>query len=285
MTRSRFVPSLAALLLPLAACGSVSDGEPAANDAGAADAAAADVDAADPGVADASAADASAADAGQPLCPDGMEHVPGGTFTMLDRPGSNTVEPFCMDVTHVTAGEYASCPSCAPAGTAAMCNTDIEFRADDPANCVDVSQADFYCTSLGKSLPSEAQWEWAARGGPAANLYPWGEEAPTDADDPPRLCWFAGRDDVSFPDRPSGTCPVGFFDQASSHPFGLEDMSGNVWTWTTSEGATATDRVVRGGGWDNTLANRMTTGFRNDLIPATTRHPALGFRCIAPALE
>ena len=38
-------------------------------------------------------------------------------------------------------------------------------------------------------------------------------------------------------------------------------------------------------GWDNTLANRMTTGFRNDLIPATTRHPALGFRCIAPALE
>jgi formylglycine-generating enzyme required for sulfatase activity len=281
MTRSRRARRLAALLIPLAACGGVSsDGEPPAGDASAGDAGAEDASAED-----ASAADASAADAGQVLCPDGMELVPGGTFTMLDTPGSNTIAPFCMDVSHVTAGQYEGCSSCAPAGTTAMCNTGIEFRADDPANCVDVAQAGFYCESLGKTLPTEAQWEWAARGGPAANLYAWGDEEPTESDDPPQLCWFAGRDDVPFPDRPSGTCPVGFFDQASSHPFGLDDMTGNVWTWTTSEGTSATARVVRGGGWDNTLASRMTTGFRNDGIPQGTRHEALGFRCIAPPLE
>lgn len=56
--------------------------------------------------------------------------------------------------------------------------------------------------------------------------------------------------------------------------------------WIKVKGvAFGTDRVVRGGGWDNTLASRMTTGFRNDAIPETTRHEALGFRCIAPPLE
>jgi formylglycine-generating enzyme required for sulfatase activity len=61
-------------------------------------------------------------------------------------------------------------------------------------------------------------------------------------------------------------------------------MTGNVWQWTPSEGSTAANRVVRGGGWDNTMANRMSTGYRNDTIPATTRHQALGFRCAADPL-
>jgi formylglycine-generating enzyme required for sulfatase activity len=150
-------------------------------------------------------------------------------------------------------------------------------RTSDPANCVDVAQALFYCESVDKFLPSEQQWEWAARGGEAANLYAWGEDPPIAGDD--RLCWFSGRDDQPFPDRPSATCPVGFYDQRDVHPFGLEDMTGNVWTWTTSVGSNADNRVVRGGGWDNTLPDRMTTGFRNTAIPASTRHQALGFRC------
>ena len=170
------------------------------------------------------------------------------------------------------------------AGTTALCNTDIEFRADDPANCVDVAQAGFYCESLGKSLPTEAQWEWAARGGPAANLYGMGRRGAGRERRPTAAVPVRRPRRRPVPDRPSGTCPAGFTDQATSHPFGLDDMSGNVWTWTSSEGTSATARVVRGG-WDNTLASRMTTGFRNDGTPETTRHEALGFRCIAPPLE
>ncbi len=248
------------LLLPLAGCGEVKAGD---------DAAIADSDAGD------------SIDAGQdPECPAGMAFVPGGMFTLTNKPGTAVIEPFCMDVTHVTAGDYAACATCSPAAATTECNTGIAFRATDPANCVDAAQAEFYCESIGKALPTEEQWEWAARGGPAGNTYAWGNDDPLDTDDPVRLCWEAGRNDVAFPDRPSGTCPVGSADQSGFHPFELEDMSGNVWTWTTSIGTTSANRVVRGGGWDNTLASRMTTGFRNDAIPATTRHQALGFRCV-----
>jgi formylglycine-generating enzyme required for sulfatase activity len=130
---------------------------------------------------------------------------------------------------------------------------------------------------VDKFVPTEEQWEWAARGGEAANTWAWGDDPPVSDDD--RLCWFFGRDDQTFPDRPSGSCPVGFYDQKVTHPFGLEDMTGNVWTWTTSEGDTAEHRVVRGGGWDNTDPDRMRTGFRNDVIPADIRDQHLGFRC------
>lgn len=211
-------------------------------------------------------------------CSAGMAYIPGGTFVMADKPGEVTIEPFCMDITHVTSGAYSACGSCSPAFEADyLCNVDVGNRADDPANCLNLAQAEFYCESVDKYVPTEEQWEWAARGGEAANVYAWGADPPVEDDD--RLCWFAGRGDQTFPDRPSATCPVGFYDQKETQPFGLEDMTGNVWTWTTSEGTTVDNRVVRGGGWDNTDSNRMRTGFRNDLIPATTRHHALGFRC------
>ena len=217
------------------------------------------------------------------LCPEGMAYIPGGTYEMADKPGEVTIEPFCMDITHVTSSAYSDCGSCSPAFVAEMrCNVDVGNRADDPANCVDVAQAEFYCESVDKFLPSEEQWEWAARGGEAANTWAWGDDPPVEDDD--RLCWFFGRDDQTFPDRPSTTCPVGFYDQKDVHPFGLEDMTGNVWQWTVSAGSVAANRSVRGGGFDNTQANRMRTGFRNDVIPATTRHEALGFRCAADPL-
>ena len=216
-------------------------------------------------------------------CSEGMAYIPGGTYVMADLAGEVTVEPFCMDITHVTSGAYADCGSCSPAFEPDyLCNVDVGNRADDPANCVDAAQAEFYCESVDKFVPTEVQWEWAARGGEVANPYAWGDDPPVADDD--RLCWFFGRDDQTFPDRPSGSCPVGFYDQKDVHPFGLEDMTGNVWTWTVSEGSVPANRVVRGGGWDNDVANRMRTGFRNDLIPATTRHHALGFRCVQDPL-
>lgn len=224
-------------------------------------------------------------------CPEGMAYVPGGTFTMAAIEETFTLESFCMDVTPVTMNAYNACSHCSPAdsddadNTSTYCNTAHSFRGEDPANCIDASQAAYYCQSMNKTLPSEEQWEWAARGGDEARPYPWGETDPTADDDPERLCWWAARASATWPNRPQGTCPVGAYNQASTHPFGLEDLSGNVWEWTTSPGSRANDRVVRGGGWDNDAAGRMRTDFRNPDIPERTRHAALGFRCVAPALE
>jgi formylglycine-generating enzyme required for sulfatase activity len=256
------------LLLVAAACGSVSeaDGDPDArvdqdDDAGGGDEEDAAVD---------------------PLCAEGMAFVPGGSYEMADLAGEVTVDPFCLDITHVTSRAYADCVSCSATNMTAECNAGVENRTNDPANCLDLAQAEFYCESVDKFVPTEQQWEWAARGGEAANTWAWGDDPPVEDDD--RLCWWFGRDDQTFPDRPSGSCPVGFYDQKETHPFGLEDMTGNVWAWTTSVGTNADNRVVRGGGWDNTLPNRMRTGFRNDLIPATVRDQHLGFRCAAEPL-
>jgi len=219
-----------------------------------------------------------------------MAYVPRGTFEFADVEERASVDAFCIDETPVTMAAYNACGTCSPAGTddasstALYCNSEYGFRGSDPANCIDALQALYYCESVGKTLPSEAQWEWAARGGEEARPYPWGGAPPTADDDPERLCWIAARDSADWPDRPQGTCPVGSFAQAASHPFGLEDMSGNIWHWTTSEGSREGDRVVRGGGWDNTDADRVRTGYRNTGIPEGTRHAALGFRCVAEPL-
>lgn len=252
------------LALPVAAgCGSVSSGDDPA------DARPSGGDDGDPGDQEDAAPEV--------RCSEGMAYIPGGTYEMADKAGEVTIEPFCLDITHVTSAAYADCVSCSATETTTECNAGVANRTQDPANCLDLAQAEFYCEAVDKFLPNEAQWEWAARGGEAANTYAWGDDPPVEDDD--RLCWYFGRDDQTFPNRPSGSCPVGFYDQKETQPFGLEDMTGNVWQWTPSEGSTAANRVVRGGGWDNTMANRMRTGFRNDVIPATVRDQHLGFRC------
>ncbi len=219
------------------------------------------------------------------LCPDGMAYIPGGTYEMDNVLGEVTVTAFCMDIHHVTLAEYAACESCSAADTTTFCNTGYEERANDPANCVDAAQAEAYCQAQEKYLPTEQEWEWAARGGPAARTFPWGAAVPQAEDDPPRLCWGAGRQTVTFPEHPSGSCPVGEHKQGEAHPYGLEDMSGNVWQWTASEGDEPTDRVLRGGNWGNTDPAQMTTGFRNTGIAASERHSAIGFRCARAPLD
>ena len=220
-----------------------------------------------------------------PTCPTGMVFIPAGAFSI--GPGRPAPLPaFCIDVTHVTAGEYAACTTCSPAGTGMFCNGGIAFRATDPANCLSFEEARFYCQSRGKILPSEEQWEWAARGGAMGNLYPWGAAVPTATDSPERLCWIARRDGMTgWPNRPAGTCPAGSY-PAGNSPSGLKDMSGNVWHWTTSTltSGTTVGQVVRGGGWDNSDATRMTTSYRNGPIPPATRHYGLGFRCVRAPL-
>lgn len=210
-------------------------------------------------------------------CAEGMVAVPAGTFVMGDgdnteRAGRVSVAPFCLDATEVTVSAYADCVGrgkCSPSRSGGACNGDRTDRADHPINCVDWSQADTYCTTIGKRLPAEEEWEYAARGADG-RLFPWGNAAPLH-----QLCWQGS--------APGGaarttTCPVGSFRSGDS-PFGVHDLAGNVIEWTASRLASdGPDFVARGGAWNDDDGAYVRAAPR-DWIEPSTRNENLGFRC------
>src|SRR5262249_2484263 len=103
-----------------------------------------------------------------------------------------------------------------PPNEAPFCNGLDESRRDHPVNCIDATMAAAYCHFAGGRLPTEAEWEYAARGGSEHRRYSWGAEPP----DGSRACYYH-----------AGTCPVASFAPGA---FGLYDVSGNVWEWTSS---------------------------------------------------
>jgi formylglycine-generating enzyme required for sulfatase activity len=208
-----------------------------------------------------------------------MVRIAGGTFPMGDGEAGTparavTVASFDLDATEVTVDAYAACVNAggcsaehlreASTGGADACNWGAAGKGNHPVNCVDWGQAEAYCRVVGKRLPGEEEWEYAARGGTEAHTYSWGNAAPG-----AQACW-SGRS------RSSGTCAVGSF---SPGAFGLADMTGNVWEWTESRwlpGDTA--RVFRGGGWVNSKASDLR-GANRFGADASHRFSFLGFRC------
>jgi len=155
--------------------------------------------------------------------------IPGGTFEMgnddvFDRSPVHevTVPDFEMSRTEVTVAQYRACVeagSCSVDGleggrTSPQCNWPKEGRDDHPINCVDLEKARAFAAWVGGRLPTEAEWEYAARGN---EPYPHaGSEDPEDVG-----CWGG----MQFME---GTCPVG---SKRANGFGLVDMSGNVSEW------------------------------------------------------
>ncbi len=271
----------------------------------------------------------SAAPAPPSPCPDSMVLVEGGKFFMgsdeptaleLERPASQiTISSFCIGVTEVTAGEYRRCSDIGEcrrpthavewpgisarerSAYAKECNGVVEARSSHPINCVDWEMSSQYCKSRQQRLPSEAEWEYLARGSDG-RLYPWGDAKP----DASRLnlcgseCeeWAKNVGVVVVSDRtmrdafPS-TAPVKSF-PAGRSPYGAFDLAGNVWEWTASwytphtkqpktdpKGAPSGDkRVIRGGGWNGGDPSWLRPSFRFPQVP-TARSPAIGFRCAA----
>ena len=133
-----------------------------------------------------------------------------------------------MERTLATVKEYRACEgagACTPTPDKPYCNEHIAARDNHPINCVTWAQANAFCGWMGARLPTEEEWEYAARG-TDGRRYPWGDDAPAK-----QLCWDGATSDLGMMKR-RGTCPVGAHPTGAS-PFGLLDMAGNVWEWSS----------------------------------------------------
>jgi formylglycine-generating enzyme required for sulfatase activity len=205
-----------------------------------------------------------------------MAAVPAGRFT----PGAGQTEldiaAFCLDLTEVTVAEYKRCVSektCSDTRvqdeSSGACNFGESGREQHPMNCVTWTMADTFCKAQGKRLPTEAEWEWTARGGDEARRFPWGNQAP----DEDRACWSGGVR------KRRVTCEVGSFARGVGR-FGHQDLAGNVWEWTDTDRRLKDDpeRVQRGGGRLDEDPDRLsTTAWRSREL--WMLWDALGFRC------
>ncbi len=218
---------------------------------------------------------ASSKPAGPLTCPEEMVFIPGGSFRLGATKRPVEVKPFCLDRTEVTAAEYEVCVESDHCSSQRLYDRSwatFRLHDDHPVNYVTWAQADRYCRARYKRLPTEEEWEWAARGGPAGNAYPWGNDSPSN-----QLCWNGEGNDLGKGKRDK-TCPVTMHPKDVT-PQGVLGLGGNVAEWTSTRGKRG-ERVVRGGDW----GTKEPSYVRVDLSePQVTDYglPTIGFRCAA----
>ena len=223
-----------------------------------------------------------------PSPPEGMVYIPGGTFQMgydmaagdlqSGPPHEVTVEPFFIDKYEVTTDAYGAYQKNQnPTGQTGQTGQTEENKL--PMTGVNWREADSYCRSLGKRLPTEEEWEFAARG-EGGRIYPWGNKFEVDR---ANVAGVFG----SF-------SPVGSFPGGDS-PFGVSDMSGNAMEWTDSDfrvyegsrykpsGCSQPCKVIRGGAYFDRPED-ATAVFRREYEPSVlsrrrNAYAVLGFRC------
>lgn len=222
------------------------------------------------------AAPHAAAAARPPRCPAGMIAVEGGVLQAPERPRA-TVRTFCIDKTEVTVDAWASCVAAGACAAAELqCGNAATWGkkglGNHPINCVTWEEADTFCREHGKRLPTEFEWEWAARGGDRALPFPWGDDAPGS-----RVCWDGDGNSEGAGKR-KATCPVGSHPKSRSAD-GVEDLAGNVREWTSTEHDR--HRVIRGGSWGDSMPGFLAVDFRGWNAP-DERIELTGFRCAAP---
>jgi formylglycine-generating enzyme required for sulfatase activity len=241
---------------------------------------------------------------------DGMTelYAPGGTFQMGTNPSADplveddelpahevTLDAFWIDQTEVTNEQYNRCVTAGLCAQSRLANNSSFNAPAQPVVGVTWLDAVTYCRWAGGQLPSEAQWEYAARG-PENRIYPWGDlfngglvnfcDANCSAD------WR----NENFDDGFGLTAPVGSYPGGASW-LGAFDMAGNVWEWTAdwydpdyyenpetlnpTGPPTGAERVPRGGAWIN-IANGMRTADRHNVQPDSAQNE-IGFRCVTSA--
>jgi serine/threonine-protein kinase len=214
--------------------------------------------------------------------------VPAGPFQQGSGRGEEDERPprtsnlraFTIDRTEVTRGDYARCVAarkCRPppsvAGSAKSAGpegTDSDPRL--PVTQVSWSDAQSYCRFAGGRLPSEAEWEKAARGTDGRE-YPWGSELSCE-----RANWgnFEGEGPCAG-QNPGRPVAVGQYPSGAS-PYGVQDLGGNVWEWVGDKYEDDSGRrVVRGGSCCSYFVGPRAAN-RNAWAPEH-RDADLGFRC------
>ncbi len=229
----------------------------------------------------------------------GMVFIPANSFQMGSSEGGSHERPihtvyldgFWMDRYEVTNAAYKI-----------FCDATGRGYPSDPASgyflnypnypVVNVSwnDAKAYADWVGKRLPSEAEWEYAARGGLAGKKYPWGDEDPTTRCN---YWYYSGPLTSQMPNFSSnrGPLPVGSF---AANGYGLYDMAGNVWEWCADwydsgyysvssaqnpqGSASGSYRVVRGGSWYDNDSSIRCANRSND--NPDNRNYYIGFRCV-----
>lgn len=155
----------------------------------------------------------------------------------------------------------------------------IEGLADHPVVQVSARDAEAYCGHYGLRLPTEAEWEYAARG-LDGRRFPWGDTPPRQDTGPARANF--GTVACCAPSAADGypkTAPVGSYPEGAS-PFGVLDMAGNVWEWTaTAFPGRPDERAIRGGGWGND-PYCLRVSYRHGNPPYFSLD-MVGFRCAA----
>ncbi len=232
---------------------------------------------------------------------DGMEmvFVAEGPFIMGsdndyedESPAHNVyLDDFWIDKTEVTNSMYYTCMQAGSCPTptvdgfyAPKDHFKDPLKADLPVVFVTWYNAQTYCEWAGRRLPTEAEWEKAARG-VDSRIYPWGDQEPA-----PEL--------PNFDKNNFNLMPVGSFPSGAS-PYGAMDMAGNAWEWvadwydesyyaispiTNPTGPTkGSARVMRGGGYFQP-AYEVRIAYRNPIDPTAKLSVDVSFRCAIDAV-
>jgi len=176
--------------------------------------------------------------------------------------GTTILDDFWIDRTEVTNAMYRTCVL---AGQCGPPSDQTYYSFDDyPVVGVDWYAASTYCAWIGGALPSEIQWQVAAG---SEQTYPWGEAEPD--------CTRA-----NYASCLGGPASVGQYPTGSSR-YGLLDMAGNVWEWTTSQ-TSAGNKVLHGGDW-RSVTYFLRIRNRSEYSPQRSS-TGIGFRCVRYAV-